>query len=1037
MNLTEFAITRSRITYSIVFLIILGGLSMYLGMSQDSMPPYTIRVATVVTNFPGAGPERVELLVTDRIEKKIQEIPEVKEISSQSRTGISIISIVLKDQVPPGKLQNIWDLTRRKIQTIQDELPPEASWQLNDDGIGDVYGIMLGLTSDGFSYEELKEYADQIRDRLIKLDPVAKVEIGGVQEEQVFVEYDNAVLSKYGLSANILQSTIASTNILYSGGAVNQESERIILEPTGNFNELEDLKRTIIPTRDTREVVYLGDITHISKGYKSPVRNIVRVDGKPSLSISINQKRDANIVELGELIDLEIIDIRNDLPVGLEMKRLSSMDGFVGGEVTNFVSNLMQSVMIVFLVMLVFLGLRTGVVIASLIPLVTLATLLYMGLIDMGLNQVTLAGLIMALGMMVDNAVVVAESIMVKIEEGKSRFDAAVQSCDELFVPLLISTLTTSAAFLSFFLAESIMGDIVGPLFVVISSALLISWILSLSVVALFAYQFIRVGESKTSGLFGLIERPFDLISTQFDRLISWMRSYYEQLISWALGHRLIIVGAIIAAFIGSLSLFGNIPFIFFPDSERNLITVDINLPQGSRIEFTSAVVQQIEDYISQDLLVDEEGGRGVLDWSAYIGEGPESYDLGYQADEPNTNYAHMLVNTSSGDDNAYVITKIDSFSFENFPDADIKVSRLASGGGGTPIEILVSGEDPNVLYAIAADLKKSLKEISGTNNVKDNWGPKIKKIVIDIDQDKAQRSGLSNQDIAISLQTGLGGRKTGDFREDEDNLPIILRSTEGEDLSVDRLASLNIFAQASGANVPLIQVADIRPEWQLPVVRRKDLFRTIKISSEIAEGANASQIMSVFTPLLRDAANQWPERYSYELAGDSKNTSDNMGAVIAWLPMCGFIIIMLLIIQFNSFRKTSIVLLTIPLGLIGVILGLLILRSYFGFFAFLGVISLAGIIINNAIVLLDRIEIEQAAGKIGLDAIQDAGKQRFRPILLTTFTTILGLIPLYLGGGIMWEPLAVSIMFGLLFGTIITLVLVPVLYSLFFGVKN
>ena len=1037
MNLTELSIKRSRITYSVVLLIILGGIAMFLGMSQDSMPPYTIRVATVVTKFSGAGPERIELLVTDKIEKKIQEIPEVKEITSQSRTGISIISITLKDQVAPGRLQNIWDLTRRKIESIEGELPAEASWQLNDDGIGDVYGIMLGLTSDGFSYEELKDYADIIRDRLIKLEDVAKVEIGGTQEEQVFVEYDNAVLSKYDLSANILQSTIASTNILYSGGAVNQEAERIILEPTGNFNELDDLKNTIIPTRDVNEVVYLNDITNIYKGYKSPVQHIVRVDGKPSLSISINQKRDANIVELGEVIDQEIIDIRGDLPVGLELKRLSSMDGFVGGEVENFVSNLIQSVVIVFLVMLIFLGLRTGVVIASLIPLVTLATLLFMGIIDMGLNQVTLAGLIMALGMMVDNAVVVAESIMVKIEQGLSRFDAAIQSCNELIVPLLISTLTTSAAFLAFYLAESIMGDIVGPLFVVISSALLISWLLSLSVVALFAYQFIRVGKAENKGLFGQIEKPFDWISSQFDRLIVWMRAYYERLINWALGHRLIVIGGIVIAFFGSLSLFGNIPFIFFPDSERNLITIDINLPQGSRIEFTSEVVQELEDFISDELQIGEGRSRGVIDWSAYIGEGPESYDLGYQPDEPNTNYAHMLVNTSSGDDNAMVITRLDSFAFVSFPDADIKVSRLASGGGGTPIEILVSGADPNQLYAIADDLKKKLKEVPGTANVKDNWGPKIKKIVIDIDQDKAQRSGLSNQDIAISLQTGLAGRKTGDFREDEDNLPIILRNTEGEELSVNRLASLNIFAQASGANVPLIQVAEIRPEWQLPVVRRKDLFRTIKISSEIAEGGNASQIMAQFTPTLEAAAAEWPERYNYELAGDSKNTAENMGAVIAWLPMCGFIIIMLLIVQFNSFRKTAIVLLTIPLGLIGVILGLLILRSYFGFFAFLGVISLAGIIINNAIVLLDRIVIEQEAGRVGLDAIQEAGKQRFRPILLTTFTTILGLIPLYLGGGIMWEPLAVAIMFGLLFGTIITLVLVPVLYSLFFGIKE
>ena len=1037
MNITEFSIKRSRITYSIVMLIVLGGLAMYSNLAQDSMPPFTIRVATVVSSFPGAGPERVEQLVTDKIEKKIQEIPEVKEINSQSRTGLSIVTVALKDQVDPENLQNIWDLIRRKIQTVEGDFPDNVKWNLNDDGIGDVYGIMLGLVSDGYSYKELKDYSDDIKDRLIKLEEVAKVEVSGIQEEQVFIEYDNSQLAKYGLSANILQNTIGATNILYSGGEINQESERIILEPTGNYNELEDLRKTIIPTGNRGEVVYLRDITSIVKGYQSPVKSIVRVDGMPAISISINQKEGSNIVELGQIIDSEIQDIRSNLPIGLELKRLSSMDGFVGTEVDNFVSNLLQSVLIVLVVMLIFLGLRTGIVIASLIPLVTLATLGVMGVIDMGLNQVTLAGLIMALGMMVDNAVVVAESIMVKMEEGQSRLDAAVNSSKELFIPLLISTLTTSAAFLSFYLAESTMGDIVGPLFVVISLALIISWLLSLSVVSMLAYQFMQVGERTYTGVFGILERPFDLISFQFDRLIVWMRGYYEDLITWALGHRLAVLTGIIVLFIGGLNLFSYIPFIFFPDSERNLITVDVNLPQGSLIEFTSEVVAGIESFIQSDLQINQKRGTGVIDWSAYIGEGPASYDLGYSADEPNTNYAHLLINTSSGDINGAIISKIDSFAFNTYPDTDVKVSRLAGGGGGTPIEILVSGESPDVLFQISNDLKTKLKSVAGTVNVKDNWGSKIKKIVIDIDQDKAQRAGLTNQDIAISLQAGLGGRKTGDFREGEDNMPIILRNREGQDLSVNSLESLNIFAQGSGANVPLVQVAEIRPEWQLPMIRRKDLFRTIKVSSELAEGANAASIMSLFMPMLESSAQEWPAKYNYELAGDDKNTADSMGSVIAWLPLCGFIIVMLLVIQFNSFRKTAMVLMTIPLGLIGVIIGLLLLRSYFGFFAFLGIISLAGIVINNAIVLLDRIDIEIASGKQGITAIKDAGKQRFRPIMLTTFTTILGLVPLYMGGGIMWEPLAVSIMVGLLFGTIITLILIPVLFSLMFGVKD
>ena len=1035
MNLTEFAIKRSRVAIMLFVILALAGWFMFLNLSQDSMPPFTIRVATVVTKFEGAGPERVELLVTDKIEKRIQEVPEVKEINSQSRTGLSVVTVELKDEVAPEDLQSIWDLIRRKLNDVS--LPEGVDWNLNDDGIGDVYGIILGLVSDGFVYSELFDYAEDIRNDLIKLEEAAKVEIGGAQEEQIFVEFDNAELSKYGLSSSALQQLIASTNILYSGGQINQENERIILEPTGNFNEIDDLKKTIIANGGPSDVLRLEDITEIRKGYASPQRSLVRVNGQAALSLSISLKDGANIDVLGQKIDQEIRRIKQDLPIGLDIVRLSSIDDFVSGEVDKFMNNLFQSICIVLLVMLIFLGLRSGLVIASLIPMVTLATLMFMGIIDMGLNQVTLAGLIMALGMMVDNAVVVAESIMVKMEEGLSRFDAAVQSCSELFVPLLISTLTTSVAFLSFYLAESVMGDIVGPLFIVISSALIFSWLLSLTMVALLSYLLIRVGDRSYTGVMGMFEKGFDLLSTQFDKLILFLRNQYSLLIDWSLGNRFLVLASVLGLFVGSLYCFRFIPFLFFPDSERNLITIDINLAEGTRIESTSKVVENIEDYLKERLWTVDRETNGVLSWSSYIGEGPESYDLGYQADEANSNYAHILVNTTNGGANGYVIQKIDSFAFNSFPEADVKVSRLGSGGGGTPIEIIVRGEDPNQLYAISDQAKALLKTIRGTKNIKDNWGPKIKKVVIDIDQIRAQRAGLTNQDVAVSLKTALSGIKTGSFRQGEDNFPIIMRDENFDEMTIERLESVNIYSQKSGASVPLIQVAQIRPEWQLAQIRRKDLYRTMIISSEIDENANAREITNEFLPKLEELAMNWPSGYSFELGGEDKDTAENMGAVAKYLPMCGMMIIVLLIIQFNSFRKMSMVVLTIPLGLIGVIFGLLLLDTYFGFMAFLGVISLAGIIINNAIVLLDRIEIEEnIVGGRSKTAIAEAAKQRFRPILLTTFTTILGLIPLYLGGGIMWEPMAASIMIGLLFGTIITLIFIPITYSLLFGVK-
>ena len=1024
MNIAQFSIEKNRITLMILITIILLGLALYSSLSRDSMPPYTVRVATVISRFPGASPERVELLVTDKVEKVAQELPELKDVTSTSRTGISIVSVTLKDQVAPEQLQAVWDRLRRKLGAIKG-LPQGVEPDLNDDGIGDVYGIMLGLASEDVSYSVMKEYADDLRDDLIKLPDAAKVEIGGEQEERIFVEFDNAVLNEYGLTAQRLQGIIGSLNILSSGGQINVESERIILEPTGNFNSLQDLKQTLIPVGNGGQLINLEDITTISKSYIDPPKQIIQVDGKRALALSVNLKKGANILQLGQDVDKVVKAWESQLPIGLELTRLASLDSYIDVKISDFIVNLMQSIGIVFAVMLVFLGFRTGSVIASLIPIVTIMTLMLMGLISMGLNQVTLAALIMALGMMVDNAIVVAETVMVKMENGMDAKKAAIEACSELFTPLLISTLTTSAAFLAFYMAETTMGDIVGPIFVVISLALLSSWIISLSIITLFCYLFIKV-KKKGEGKPGLV-----------DRIISWLKGHYKNLILFALRSKYLVLVAIIVAFFLSLFGFTKVAFVFFPDSDRNLITVDINLPLGTKIETTTAIVADIEQYIADSLAVNETRSTGILDWSSYIGEGPESYDLGYSADEPNSSYGHMLVNTSSFEQNVPMVDKLDAFCFSNFPDADIKVSTLAGGGGGVPIEIKVSGKDPDVLATLSEQVKLQLSAISGTKNVKDDWGPKSKKFVINIDQARAQSAGISSQDVANSLKTFLDGFQTGEFRENDKSIPIMMRSEGSQQQTLQALETATIFNQNGNKSVPLSQVASIIPQWQYSKIKRLNLTRTINISSELTSTGNASVITSEITPWLEEQNAGWPAGYSYKFGGDAENTAENMGAVIRYLPLSAFIIVLLLIIQFNSFRKMVMVTSTIPLGVIGVVVGLLVFQKPFGFMPFLGVISLAGIVINNAIVLIDRMEIEQNEFKRPVqDAVIMACLQRFRPILLATFTTVLGLLPLYLSGGEMWEGMAISIMIGLLFGTIITLLFIPSFFSILFRVS-
>ncbi len=1023
MNLTQFSINNNRVVLCILAVVMLMGLVGYQSLSRDSMPPYTIRVASVVSSFPGASPERVEELVTDKIEKVAQELPELKKVTSTSRTGLSVVQVELVMQTKPEELQAVWDRLRRKLSSIQG-LPTGVQPQLKDDGIGEVFGIAVGLTSDGYSFADMKTYADDMRDDLIKLPDAAKVEINGDQAERVFVEFDNTKLKSYGLTSNRLQGLISNTNILSSGGQINVEDERIILEPTGNFDDVSDIEEMLIPVGDGGQVVPLKDITSVRKGYINPPTQIVRINGKDALSLHVSLKKGANIIKLGEELDVVLNEWREKLPVGLEANRLASIDGYIDTKISDFVGNLLQSITIVLFVMLFFLGLRTGLVIASLIPIVTITTLFIMGLIDVGLNQITLAALIMALGMMVDNGIVVAESVMVKMDNGVDVKKAAIDSCSELFTPLLISTLTTSAAFLSFYMAESVMGDIMGPIFVVITIALLSSWIIALSIITLFCVFFLKVKKQEKGKVSFL------------DRLINGLKSKYKDLILVALNWKRTVLFAIVGMFILSILGFGVLAFVFFPDSDRNMITADINLPEGTKIERTQEMVAAVEAFMTEELKVNENKTDGVVDWSAYIGEGPSTYDLGYNPDEANSNYAHILINTSDFLVNNEMVRKLDSFSFASFPNADIKVGLLGSGGGGTPIEIKVSGNDPDKLAEISQTIKTRLFGISGTKNIKDDWGPKGKKFIIDIDQNKAQLAGVTNQDIATSLQTVLDGFSTGEYREDDKSIPIVMLSDQSKQQSLASLETLNIYAQSSGKSVPLLQVASIMPQWQYTRVKRLNLTRTINVSSELAADGNASAITAEITPWLEEQAETWGQGYSYNLGGDAETTAENMGAVASYLPLSAFIIIMLLIIQFNSFRKMAMIVCTIPLGVIGMVLGLLIFNVPFGFMAFLGVISLAGIVINNAIVLVDRIEIEENEIKRKpQDAIIAACLQRFRPILLATFTTVLGLIPLYLGGGETWEPMAVTIMVGLLFGTVITLLFIPAFYSVLYKV--
>ena len=1017
MDLTRLAIDNDRVTAVLLLMVLVGGVTAFFGLPRDEDPGFTIRVAQVVTRFPGASPVRVEQLVTDKIEKAIQEMPELDFVTSESATGISIIRVNLKEEYTD--LRPIWDDLRRKVEGVIPDLPPDSVTPVVNDEFGDVFGVVLTLIGEGFSYAELKQVADEVRNELLLLGEVAKVDIFGDQEERLFIDYNNARLVELGLAPGQLAGILASSNIIVPGGAITVGPERIVLEPTGNFESVRDVSRTLVSLPGGRGVVYLGDIARVYRGYIDPPASLVSASGVPALALGVSMVQGGNIITLGEQVSAAVQRLRAAYPWGLEFDLVAYQPGRVEASVNGFVVNLLQAVAVVMAVMLLFLGLRTGLVVASLIPMAILLTFLVMSGFDIGLDRMSLAALIIALGMLVDNAIVMAENTQVLVDDGQDPKEAAIRSAAELRVPLLTSSLTTAAAFLPIFLAESTVGEYTAPLFKVVSIALLASWLLALTLIPLLCRYFIRPRRTRATESGGFA-----------GRYTSWLAA--------VLRHRVWSLAVIVLLFSGAIYLARYVPNIFFPPSDNAFFKADLELPVGSDIEATREVVARLETFIRAELLAGD-GRAGVTDWVSYIGEGGPRYVLGHTPKPPKPHYAYVLLNVSDHRAIDGLIARLERFSFNNFPDLTATFRRPLNGPPvEKPVQIRLLGPDDAVLFRFADQVKSYLRERPGTLNITDDWGPRAKKLLVRINEARARRAAVSNQQIAVSLQTGLSGLVSTDFREGDDLIPVVLRSELADRQDLSKLETLSVFSEASGVSVPLRQVADIEVVWQPAQILRRDRLRNVTVSSDLDSDITASEVTAELIPWLEDLSADWPVGYRWELGGEYESSGKAQASIRAELPVTAFIIAFLLVTQFNSLRRTVIILLTIPLGLIGVMPGLLATGATLGFMTFLGIISLSGIIINNAIVLIDRIGLEQKEnGLTPGEAVLAAGARRLRPILLTTATTVLGMVPLWIGGGALFQSMAIAIIFGLLFATVLTLGFVPLLYALFFRIDS
>ena len=1006
--ITETAISKNRISVALILFFFLGGMFAYFDMPRAKDPSFTIRTAVVVTQFPGATPERIESLVTVPLERNIRQIEQIDHIESVSKNGVSTIYVYIQERYKD--MTPIWDEIRKKIDQVR--LPQEAAKPFLNDSYSQVFGTLVTLVGEGYSYAELETIANQVKEEMLGIKSVGQVDILGLQKEYIYIEFSNAKLAEVGISPDELGEIIRKRNIITPGGSITMGPQRLILEPTGNLNSLEELGKTIIPIKGKSNVVFLEDIVNIRRGYSEPQDPIARANGEQSLVLAISLSDGSNIIELGEAVKKKIAYLESQYPIGVEFKLAFDEPKLVETIINNFMQSLVMSVSIVILVMFLTLGWRTGLIVATLIPTAIATSFFFMWQLNIGLNQVSLAALIISLGLLVDNAIVISESVIVKMDEGLSPLHASIGAVNELRISLLTSSLTTAAAFLPIYLAESTAGEYTSALFEVVTITLLSSWALSLTLTPMMTYLFLR---SEKEPQFNY-NNPFC--------------NMFKSMLTFSLKYRVVSVILVVGLFVASLMLFGLIPKIFFPPAEQPSLVVRISLPQGSDIEETKKTVTEMELYLQQKM------PKYVENYTSFIGEGSPRFWINNTPVGKAAEYAEILINATSLEAYNILQPQIEDFAFNHFSTADVTVKKLDNGPPvSTPIQIRISGHDNDLLRTKANEIKVALSEIYGTKGITDDWGKWAEKLVVNINPSLAHHAGVSYSDIANSLQTALSGREITQFRADNKTVPIVLRSNHYLSSDLSMLESTLVFVPQTGKSVPLTQVADIDILWKPPKIIRRDGLHTITINADLLDGVTSFDVKKQLDSFL--AKMDWPLGYSYEYGGEIESSAMAQKAVSAKFPVAAMIIIVLLMAQFNSLRRTGIILMTIPLGIIGVVFGLLITQSYFGFMTYLGVISLTGIVINNAIILIERIEFELDVTKLSpQDAIIEAAQRRMRPIMLTTMTTIGGLLPLWFAGGPLWQPMAIAIIFGLGFATVLTLGFVPIFYSLFFNVK-
>ncbi|MCP4321753.1 MAG: efflux RND transporter permease subunit [Psychromonas sp.] len=1017
MNLTEFAFNYKKPVLLILLLLLINGMFAYFTLPAQEDPSITIREAIITTNYPGMAPDRIERLVTKTLEEAIRKIPEVEKITSTSTTGQSVIHAKVYDRY--FNLENIWQDLRNKIKEVEHNLPDGTHTPFVNDSFGDVSVITLALTADGFTLRQMSDIAGHIRDNLYTIKGTKKIDILGKQQQYIFLEASNAKFAQLGLSPSQIINELQQQNIISSGGEIDIGSKAIVIEPSGNYNSVKEIAKTRIRLADGKSTIALQDIATISRDYIDPPHQPAYYNGEKAIMFSIAMLPEQNLLDYAPKMKQRISEIENSLPIGYKLDYATYQATEVENSVRGVSYNVLQTLAIVLVVVILFLGVRTGLIVGSIVPFVMLVTLAIMQYSGMALETMSLATLIIALGLLVDNGIVVAEDFKRRIEQGDKRYSAMIQGGKELALPLLSSSATTVLFFLPLMLAEHISGEFTRSISLVIFITLFSSWVLALTVTPILCYYFIKPDKKQ---------------SNQQDDTNANKGFYhqYEICLHWLLQHKVIFLGAMVVCLIAATAGFKSVPQQFFPDSSRSQIMMYVDLPIGSSAKQTNKQMQAIFKWLDES-----EEFPQIENYSAYSGFNGPRFVTTLSPEDPANNKGFIVFNVTEETDLTATVNQLHNAMLNEFPNLSARVKRMFAGpSDSSVIEIQVKGPDKAVIYAKAEQIKTLLQKVANTKNIRTDWEDRITKIEVKIDQNRARLAGVSSQDIANALQGFFSGSEISQYREGDEIIPILFRANENERSNLDRLRTVSIFSESSGHAIPLFQVADFLPVNQYAKIQREDMFNTITVKASNTE-ITAQDLKVIIDEQVNQLKQDLPLNHSIEYDGVVVDSEDAQQALAENMPMVIALILVLLVMLFNSYRNALIIVLTIPLAIIGTIIGLLVMNAPYGFMVTLGIYSLAGIIINNAIVLIDRIDIEKKNGHSDYQAIINSCLTRLRPIAMTTVTTIMGLLPLLLDPSSMFYGMATVLAFGLGLGTILTLGVVPVLYASFYKVNR